>query len=339
MEFSKHTIHKIVKETEQSVSLYFNKPQDFSFFPGQYITIKHEIEGKELRRSYSLSSRPDQDLRIGIKAVENGLFSNFAMQLKAGETLEFSQAEGRFLLDPAHATENSNYLAIAAGSGVTPILSMVHSVLEDTKASFTLIYGNKSPLDAMYLQELQDLAASYDRFSLIEIYSRNCPPDGRLGRIDSSIINFALNKGTFDQVFICGPEALINDSKAHLITRGFTEDQINFELFSSATSSDESESANSDDQVSISVVLDDETHEFKAPRGINLLDAVLDQDLDAPYSCKGGVCSSCIALVTEGSAKMEKNNILTDSEIEEGLTITCQAHATTDRICLDFDEA
>ncbi|MGB0777510.1 MAG: 2Fe-2S iron-sulfur cluster-binding protein [Flavobacteriaceae bacterium] len=334
MEFFEHKIKSVVKETSDAVSILFENIKGFDFLPGQYITVEQEINGEQLRRSYSLSSIPGADLRIGIKAVEKGLFSNYALGLKQGDLLKISAPEGRFVLNP-NQVENKTYLGIAAGSGITPVLSMISAAISNPSCEFHLIYGNKTPDQVMYKSALEDLEKKHDNFTIHYAFSQNCGPDQHLGRIDDSYIQYCIKGLKFDQIFLCGPEQLIENSENLFLGFGYQKEQIAFELFSSSTSED----VITDDQVSITVILDDETHEFTAPKGMNLLDAVLEQDLDAPYSCKGGVCSSCIALITEGKAKMEKNAILTDSEIEEGLTITCDAHATTDKICINYDEA
>lgn len=333
MQFFEHKIKQIQQETESSVSIFFENHKDFKFLPGQYISLEQEINGEKIRRSYSLSSIPGEDLRIGIKAIPNGVFSNFALGLKEGDSLFLSAPEGRFVLDPVKDSSNE-LLAIAAGSGITPVLSMIKSTLANSSNKITLLYGNKTPEEVMYKSEIEALSQNNDRLQVHYAYSKNCGSDEYLGRIDKGFIKNKTNGLQFDDVFLCGPEGLIESSKNLFLEEGYSEDQIHFELFTSSKKEDVITS----EEVEITVVLDDETHQFSAPKGMNLLEAVLNEDLDAPYSCKGGVCSSCIALVSSGKASMEKNSILTDSEIEEGLTITCQAHAETDKITLDFDE-
>lgn len=336
MLFTPHKIKKVLKETSSSVSLYFDNIENFQFLPGQYLTFEQDFEGKTVRRSYSLSSAPNEDLRVGIKAVENGLFSNFALGLKEGDSLNIAAPEGRFLLDLSN-TNKAHFLGIAAGSGITPIMSMIKEVLKSKEAQFTLIYGNKRPEDAMYLSELLEMQKEDSRLKIHLTYSQNCGPEDRLGRIDENLIKFALKDQEIEKAFLCGPEKMIENASSVLEELEFAPDQISYELFTQSSQKDEV--LDESDSVEITVILDDESHTFSAPKGQNLLDAILEEDLDAPYSCKGGVCSSCIALVSKGKAEMLKNPILTDSEIEEGLTLTCMAHAVTSSVCIDFDEA
>lgn len=336
MKFYKHRIKEVIKETEKSVSLIFENQHNFKFIPGQYITVETVINDETIRRSYSLSSRPDEDLRIGIKAIENGLFSNYALDLKVGDELLLSHPEGLFTLDPEEEV-HQDYLAIAAGSGITPIMSMIKSVLnKESDTHFYLIYGNQTPESSMYLKELQELSSKSGRLHVFSSYSKNCGPKDRLGRIDGAWINFVMNKSSFSKAFLCGPQELVDFSKSHLKEKGFSKEKIHTELF--FIESDDKK-IDLEGKSTMKLILDDEEHDFSFEKETNLLDVVLDQGYDAPYSCKGGACSSCIALVTEGAAEMKNNSLLTDSEIEEGYVLTCQAYAKTDKICLNFDEA
>ena len=337
MKFFKHRIKQIDQETDKAISLVFENEHNFKFLPGQYITVEKEINDETLRRSYSLSSSPDEDLRIGIKAIDQGVFSNHALTLNQGDELLLSAPEGMFTLDPKEEV-HQDYLAIAAGSGITPIMSMIKSVLkEDNDVHFYLIYGNRTPSEAMYLSELEKLSKETGRLHIFSSYSRNCGPTDRLGRIDGAWINFVFNKSSFSKIFLCGPQELVDFSREHLLDKGVSKDKILSELFFIANTKDEG--IKMEGKSSMSLVLDDEEHGFSFDKEVNLLDAVLNEGYDAPYSCKGGACSSCIALVTKGSAKMKNNSLLTDSEIAEGYVLTCQAYAETEEICVNFDEA
>ncbi len=343
--FHKVTIKDIQQETENAVSVAFDIPQQlkdkFSFVAGQYITLEQKIDGQKVRRAYSLCSTPKSgEHRVAIKAVENGTFSVYATsQLKEGDTIEIAEPEGRFLLQPQ---ANKNYIAFAAGSGITPILSMVKSVLEnEPTATFTLIYGNKSVADTIFYSQLLELAKAHKNFNLDFIYSRERNADARFGRIDQGITNFFIKNKykdiNFDAAFLCGPEAMITSVSETLLANNFDKDNIHYELF---TVSEDAEAVNAvkEGEAEITILLDDEETSFTMSQKDNILAAALRNDLDPPYSCQGGVCSSCIAKVTEGKAVMAKNTILTDGEVEEGLVLTCQAYPTTPKISVDFDD-
>lgn len=339
-------VKEIIKETADAVSILFDIPsdvqQDFSFVAGQYITLKTTIHNEEVRRAYSLCSSPNSGLiKVAVKAVENGKFSTFATtQLKIGDTIEISKPEGKFTLQPQ---SDKNYIGFAAGSGITPILSMIQSVLEnDNTSSFTLIYGNKSVADTIFFNELNILQQKYpQQFNLHYVYSREKQDNALFGRIDRGHTNYFVKniyKEThFDKAFLCGPEAMIDLVSGTLIENGFTSEKIHFELFTATIDEDAAEQIKNGES-DVTIILDDEEVSFTMKQTDTILAASLRNKLDAPYSCQGGVCSSCIAKVTEGKAVMTKNQILTDDELEEGLVLTCQAHPTTANIIVDFDD-
>ncbi len=344
--FNKVNIKEVKQETANAVSVLFDIPQnlkaDFKFKAGQYITLQKVIDNKEVRRAYSICSSPESnEIRVAIKAVENGTFSVYATSdLKAGDSIEISNPEGRFLLNPE---ANKNYIAFAAGSGITPILSMVKTVLEnEPTATFTLVYGNKTAADTIFYDELNALKESYsNQFKTHFIFSREDVKNQLKGRIDKSVTNYIVKnmykETSFDAAFLCGPEEMINTVSSTLKDNGFSEDNIHFELFTASI--DEEASSNiKDGETEITVLLDDEETTFTMSQKDDILAATLRNDLDSPYSCQGGVCSSCLAKVTEGKAVMVKNNILSDEEVNEGFILTCQAHPTTPKIAIDFDD-
>ena len=343
--FHNVTIKEIKQETADAVSVLFDIPEkvkaNFNFTAGQYITLQKELDGKEVRRAYSICSTPKSgDIRVAIKSVENGTFSVYATSdLKTGDTIEISAPEGRFLLNPE---ANKNYIGFAAGSGITPILSMVKAVLENEPSStFTLVYGNKSVADTIFYDELLALDSKYDNFNLEFVCSRERQENMLFGRIDNPFTNFFVKNKykeiSFDAAFLCGPEEMIHTVSNTLKEAGFSDDNIHFELFTVSVD-EEATSEIKEGTTEITVLLDDEETTFTMTQTDNLLAAALRNDLDAPYSCQGGVCSSCMCKITEGKAVMVKNSILTDSEIEEGLTLACQAHPTTAKITVDFDD-
>lgn len=335
------------RETADAVSIAFEVPSaltaNFKFDAGQYITIKYTNQGEEIRRSYSICSSPNSsELRVAVKAIPNGIFSQYATQtLKAGDFLEISEPEGNFTFTP-HANETRNYAAFAAGSGITPILSIVYSVLEsEPNATFVLVYGNKTPNDAIFNEELLRLQKEFTgRFFLHSVYSKANVEHAIFGRIDASTINFVLknkyNHLEFNKYYLCGPEEMINTVSAVLKSHNVKEKDIRFELFLSTAPAATVNTG--EGNTKITVLVDDEETTFEMPKKMSLLEASLKQGVDAPYSCQGGICSSCICRVTVGSAVMKKNQILTESEIAQGLILSCQAYPTSDEIYIDFDD-
>lgn len=344
--FYKVNIQEVKQETANAVSVVFNIPEnlksDFKFTAGQYITLQKEINDEEVRRAYSIcSTSKSGEIRVAIKAVENGTFSVYAAsELKAGDEIEISIPEGRFLLNPE---ANKNYIAFAAGSGITPILSMIKTVLENEPSSkFTLVYGNKTTDDTIFYNELNSLKESYpDQFKLHYIFSREDVKNQSRGRIDTSVTNYFVKnmykETSFDGAFLCGPEEMIQEVSKTLESNNIAKENIHFELFT-ASIDKEAASEVKEGTSEITVLLDDEKTTFTMQQTDDILAASLRNDIDAPYSCQGGVCSSCMCKVTEGKAVMVKNSILSESEVEEGLILACQAYPTTAKITIDFDD-
>ena len=346
-DFYSLTIHKISRLTPNAVAVSFIVPKEleneFDFEAGQYITIKHKINGEEVRRAYSISSSPkDKHITIGIKKVPEGRFSTYAnASLREGDQLLVMPPEGRFVYKTSNKQEN--ICAFAAGSGITPIMSIARTVLEShPENTFVLVYGNQNKSEAMFHNEILELSNTYkDRFTAQFVYSRAREEDSLFGRIDTSVINFILKnkfkETNFNTFYLCGPEAMINFSCDTLKANGIAEDSIYFELFTTTENKD-SETIIPEGKTTVEIILDDEVYSFSMDKKSSILDAALDEDIDAPYSCQGGVCSTCIARITEGEAKMDKNQILTDGEIAEGLVLTCQAHPVTATLKIDYDD-
>ncbi|MDF0714755.1 ferredoxin--NADP reductase [Muricauda sp. 334s03] len=332
--------------TPNAVALTFDIPEDlkedYSFKAGQYITLKHNLNGKELRRAYSISSPPSSGkLTVGIKKMEGGTFSVYANEeLKAGDTMDVMLPEGRFVFDE---TSPQKIAAFAAGSGITPIMSIAQTVLEsNADSTFVLVFGNQSVEETMYFKQIQALKEQYgERLFVQYIYSRSHEEDALFGRIERSTVNFVLKnkfKGTeFDGFYLCGPEEMIEQVTDTLKDNGVSKEKIHFELFTSDDTEDEL-AEELEGKTKVEVLLDDETFTFVMDKKERVLDAVLKENIDAPYSCQGGVCSSCIARLTEGKVEMVKNQILTDGEIEEGFILTCQSHPLTPVIKVDYDD-
>jgi len=331
--------------TPSSVAITLNIPNDlkddFAFDAGQHLTLKQTIGGKEVRRAYSISSAPTAaEMTVGIKKVEGGAFSVWANDsLKSGDTIEVLPPKGHFVFKPTKAAQH--IAAFAAGSGITPIMSIAYSVLEShPENTFVLVYGNQSRKETMYHREIQDLSNRYtDRFFVQFMYSRSREENALFGRIEGSTVNLILKNKfkdrSFDHFYLCGPEDMINTVKETLQNNNIDPKKVHFELF---TTSQKEDISVPEGQTNLEVTLDDEVFTFSMNKKDLVLDAVLKEDIDAPYSCQGGVCSTCIARVTEGKAEMVKNQILTDSEIEEGFILTCQAHPLTPILKIDYDD-
>lgn len=347
--FHKLSIKEINRETDKAVTISFNVPQDlkntFVFKAGQYITLKTTINNSEIRRDYSLCASPKSgELKIAIKEVVDGTFSAYANnELKVGDVLEVAIPKGHFVFEP-NDSKTKNIAAFAAGSGITPILSIIKCALEEEVLSkVILVYGNKSTKDTMFLNELLALQHKYsDRFSIQFVFSQTDEEDAIFGRIEKSTVNYVMKNKykhiDVDAVYLCGPEAMIHTVKDVLTEHEIAKDRIHFELFKAAKPSEINETNILSGKTKVTVILDEETSTFEMSQKQTILEAALDEDLDAPYSCQGGICSSCLARITEGSATMRQNNILTDSELAEGLVLTCQAHPTTPTIVIDYDD-
>lgn len=340
-------VAKINRETPKAVSIVFDVPQEykeqFAFKAGQYITIDHTLNGQNLRRSYSICSSPTSGEHcVAVKEVDNGAFSKYAnSDLREGDTLQVLPPEGRFVVEP-DSQHQKNYVAFAAGSGITPIMSIVKTVLkQEPQSKFLLVYGNKSPEETIFLKQLMDLQTEHpERFFLELVFSQTQEDDAQFGRISTSIVNYFLKNKykdiSFDAHYLCGPEAMINEVKENLLNNGVKENAIFFELFTS--SEPEKPIEVTEGATQLTIVLDDEETSFVMPQDKAVLDAALDEGLDPPYSCQGGICSTCIARIVEGKAEMRKNQILTDAEIEEGLVLTCQALPKSAVLKIDYDD-
>jgi ring-1,2-phenylacetyl-CoA epoxidase subunit PaaE len=348
-QFHKLTIKEIIKETEHAVSISFNIPEhlksDFSFKAGQYITLKTTINGNEVRRDYSLCSSPKSgELKVAVKEVKDGTFSAYAnRQLQIGDTLEVATPNGRFVFEP-NDSKTKNIAAFAAGSGITPVLSIIKCALEEeVESKIILVYGNKTTKDTMFLNELLELHHNYkDRFDVKFVFSQAQENDAVFGRIEKSTVNLIVKNEykhrTIDAFYLCGPEGMIYTIKDVLTEHNINENTIHYELFKAAKPAEINEESQAKGETKITILVDDEEHSFTMPQKQTILEAALDKDIDAPYSCQGGICSSCVARLTEGKATMRQNNILTDSELAEGLILTCQAQPTTSEVTIDYDD-
>jgi len=347
-------LNEIKKETDSSVSISLNIPAQlkdkFTYKSGQYITIKHEINGEEVVRSYSLCSSPcENDFRIGVKKIENGKMSVFLNEiLKETESLEVMPPEGNFIID-IDADNNKHYVGVAAGSGITPILSMIKTVLlSEPKSRFTLYYSNRTKNTSMFSEEVELLVKEYpESFNAFNIYSREEVIEPLYkGRITKEkfveLMNLNEKISTTTEFFICGPEAMIFEVNEAVKEFGVDENRIHYELFGAPTDKMKKETVDSGSSFKgksqVTVIMDGEDFDFELESdGDFVLDAAMDAGADAPFSCKGAVCCTCKAQVLEGEVVMEMNYSLSDEEVKNGFILTCQAHPASEKVVIDYD--
>ena len=348
--FHSAKVLEVRRETADCVSVALEVPntETFSFVPGQYLTLRSTINGQEVRRSYSLCSSPlSGELRVAIKQVEQGIFSTWAnTELKAGDTLETMPPMGNFALE-IEPTDEQTYVGFAAGSGITPVLSILKTVLERApKAKFILFYGNRKTNSIIFKAELEDLKdAHMGRLEVHHVLSREDQGNDLLfGRIDETrAAQFAAQIPGVKEAaghFLCGPEAMIKGVQSALEQAGVASKNIHFELFTSAAPAAEKArtASASSGEAAVTVILDgEETHFTQGPKDF-ILDSALDAGADVPYACKGAVCCTCRAKVLEGEVEMAMNYSLTDDEVAEGFILTCQSMPRSPKVTVSFDE-
>ncbi len=351
--FHKLTIKEIRKETADCVSISFCVPAElkdtFSFSQGQNITLRAVINGEDVRRSYSICSAPyEGDLRVAVKKTSHGLFSRYANeQLQAGDTLEVLPPTGNFFT-PLHPEHQKNYLAFAAGSGITPVIGIIKSTFAtEPRSTFTLVYGSRTRSSVIFLEELEGLKNKYlGRFNLIYILSgEKTETELNYGRIDTNKLGQLRNLvdyKSFDDFFICGPEAMIFCIKDYLRGIEVDERKIHFELFTvpgkKNVQQKERVDTAAETKSKITIKLDGRSFDmYLASDGEDILDAALKQGIDLPFACKGGVCSTCKAKLIEGAVEMDVNWALEPEEVEQGFILTCQSHPKTKEVVVDFD--
>lgn len=343
-------VTEIAHDTREAVVLTL-EPRDedrerFRFRPGQYLTLRRHFDGTELRRSYSICSGPGEALKVGVKRVEGGAFSSFAKgDLKVGDSVEAMVPQGRFAAP--EEVGGRHYLGFAAGSGITPVLSIAKAVLgADATARFTLVYGNRAVSQIMFRRELGDLKDRHlGRFSLVHVLSGEA---GEIplfsGRIDGAktreLLASWVRIETVDAAFICGPETMMREVSGALEEAGLPKDRIRFELFGAAqpgrlAARPASASAEAK-AVRATVIVDGSPHAFTMGREETILDAARAEGLDAPFSCRAGVCSTCIGRVVSGEVEMAQNYALEDYEVRRGLVLTCQARPVTDAVTIEY---
>jgi ring-1,2-phenylacetyl-CoA epoxidase subunit PaaE len=348
-------IKEIRKETNSCVSIAFEMDETtkskFSFIPGQYLTFKRMINGEEVRRSYSICSSPfDGELRVAVKQVDEGVFSTYVNNvLKVGDVLETMAPQGLFTAE-INSSNKKNYVAIVAGSGITPVMSIMKTILrEEPKSHFTLIYGNQNRKSIIFKQEIENLKNKYmERLSLFNVLSREHADSELLsGRINTEKCELFLEKlipsDQIDEVFLCGPEEMILCAKDVFSKYGVEEKNIHFELFFSSIALEKKkqreEVALSDDSISNVVIkLDGAARNIQLGyHGESILDAALNSGADLPFACKGGVCATCRCKIESGDVVMDINYALEKDELEKGFVLACQAHPRSEQVVVNFD--
>jgi ring-1,2-phenylacetyl-CoA epoxidase subunit PaaE len=351
------TIQEVIKETDDTISVVFDVPQnltsDYAYEAGQYLTLKAQINGEELRRSYSICSEPSsQILKVAIKKQYLGRFSTYAFEhFKAGMAVEVMTPMGNFTQKDADNLQGLHYVFFAVGSGITPIISLIQSILlHQPQHRVTLYYGNRNKSSIVFKETLDALKNKYlSRFSLNYLLTKEY--------MDAEIFNGRLTKEkvqqlckvltpweSIDHVYICGPESMILDIKDEMLQHGLPPSQVHFELFNSGNDMIDQKWVPQDNSVSedlsdIEIILDGRTTHLKLGyKDMSILDAAIFNGADLPYSCKGGVCCTCRAKLLEGEVEMEKNYALEPDEVEKGYILTCQSHPKTATIRISFDD-
>lgn len=343
------TVADVEELTDDAVAVTFEVPDDlrdeFTFVPGQSLTLRRTVEGREERRQYSISAPVGSPPRVGVREIPDGLFSRWLVrEVRPGDAIEVQAPGGRFCPDPA-LLEGGRHLCIAAGSGITPMLSVASTVLGNS-GDVTLLYGNRTTGSVMFAEELADLKNRYGPdLQLVHVLSRE-PRDVELfsGRLDADrlrrLLTVLVPAATFDHVWICGPHAMLDDARAVLAELGVPAERVHFELFYVDAPPPELHRAEAEvtgETTEVTVILDGLTTTGPLPRDVPILDGAQASRSDLPFACKGGVCGTCRAKVTEGEVDMRRNYALEPAEVEAGFVLTCQSFPLADPITVDFD--
>ena len=351
--FYKLRVAEVERLTDDSVAVTFDVPEElaeeFRFAAGQSLALRRYVDGQEHRRQYSICTPVGSRPRIGVRAIPNGMFSRWLVEeVRPGMEIEVQTPSGTFCKDPA-LLETGRHLCIAAGSGITPMLSVAGTALAapvEPGAEVTLLYGNRTSQSVMFAEEIGDLKNRYGpRFQAIHVLSRE-PRDVELfsGRLDADRIRRLLQVlvplSTIDHVWLCGPFAMIQDARKVLDEMGFPSERVHFELFYVDEPPPELHRADpvvEGDTSDVTIVLDGLSSTAPMPRVQTILDAAQRTRSDLPFACKGGVCGTCRALVREGEVDMRRNYALEEAEVDAGFVLTCQSHPVSDAVTVDFD--
>jgi ring-1,2-phenylacetyl-CoA epoxidase subunit PaaE len=355
LHFHPLTVRDVHPDTDEAVVVSFEVPAElsdtFAFKQGQYLTLRQTVGGEDLRRSYSICAGIDDGaLRVGVRKVEGGVFSSWVNgSLKPGDVVEVYPPQGRFFNLPASA--GRHYLGIAGGSGITPILSIMKSVLaREPDSRFTLIYGNRRPASTMFKEEIEDLKNQYfTRVALHLVFSRETMDSPLLGgRLDQAklagFLRVLVPPASIDAAFVCGPFEMNDEAEAALRAAGVPEEKIHIERFGTVEMQTGRPAPHEikpgdADSARIVVIRDGVSREIEfAKTDPSILDAAARAGMDVPFSCKSGVCSTCRCKLLEGEVRMDKNFALDKAELAAGFILSCQAHALTPRVVISFDE-
>lgn len=340
-------------DTRDAVVLTFAVPEssqaDFRFTQGQYLSLRTTLGGEEIRRNYSICSAAGDALRVGIKRVPGGLFSTWAKEnVLPGQSIDAMPPLGNFNL-PLNAAAKRHYLGIAAGSGITPLLSLIKTTLQtEAQSRFTLIYGNRASSTTMFREELEDLKNTYlSRFNPVFLMSREQQEielfNGRITQEKcAALFRQWVDVSGVDAAFVCGPEDMMNAAAAALLSAGLEKAKIKRERFTpgkrAATAAIRQREATTGRR-DVTIIIDGRSNHFSIPKdGLPLLEAIMLQGLELPHSCKGGICSTCRAKLIEGEVDMDINFALEDYEVARGVILCCQSYPATDKLVIDFDQ-
>lgn len=355
--FHRLTVSDVRRETPEAVSVAFAVPaelaEEYRFAPGQHLTLRTTLGGAECRRSYSICTAPDDgDLRVAVKKVDGGAFSTFVNEgLKPGDAIDVMTPQGRFGIaaDPSAAR---SYLAVAAGSGITPVMALARTLLgREPRSQFVLVYGNRTSQSIIFKEAIEDLKDRFlDRFTVHHVLSRESQELPLLsGRIDAAKIEALIGAAglarDIDHAFLCGPGGMIAESREALLRLGVPAERIHVEYFSAdgapveprkepARKASDAAPASATAQLTLNGVV----HVIGLRDGETIVDAGLRHGLDMPYSCRGGMCCTCRAMLVEGDVRMDQNYSLEPWELDAGYVLTCQSHPTTPRVVVDYDQ-
>ncbi|KLN56774.1 1,2-phenylacetyl-CoA epoxidase subunit PaaE [Variovorax paradoxus] len=351
-------VKAVEPDTSEAVIVSFEVPpelqQVFGFTQGQYLTLRHDIDGQDLRRSYSIcAGLDDGELRVGVRKVQGGVFSNWInAHLQPGDTVQVMAPQGRFFV-PIEPASARHHLGIAGGSGITPILSIMKTVLaREPLSRFTLIYGNRQLQSTMFKEEIEDLKNRYMTRLALQLVFSDEQTDSPLGRgvmnreKIGEFLNTLVPAASIDHAYICGPFQMNDEAEAALLAAGVPEERIHIERFGVALPSASQVGAvvhealpGDAKQARITIVRDGLQREITFTEGQpSILDAASAAGLEVPFSCTSGVCGTCRAKLVEGEVRMERNFALDKNEVAAGFVLTCQAHPLTERVTLSFDE-
>lgn len=342
------TVSAVERLCDDAAAVTFDVPPEladaYTFHAGQSLTLRRIIEGREHRRSYSICAAVGQKPRVGVREIPGGMFSRWLVrEVRPGDRIDVQTPTGSFRADPA---AGGRHLCIAAGSGITPMISIASSVLVHPDAQVTMLYGNRTTSSVMFAEELADLKNRYhSRFELVHVLSRE-PRDVELfsGRLDADrlrrLITTLVPVSALDHVWLCGPFDMLADARAVIALLGIPEDRVHFELF--YVDEPPPQVRHEDPAVSgitseVTIVLDGRSTTSAMPRDHSILDAAQATRADLPFACKGGVCGTCRAKLCDGEADMRRNYALGRSEVEQGFVLTCQTFPVSDRLTVDFD--